>query len=145
MRCKSITQKGSRCRRQCNNSHGYCHIHSDDCPICLNNLASHDDVCKLRCGHTFHSGCLYQWNYQDCRCPCCRTAVLTPRRVEVYHHGSYDTSIVERGHIQKYIRDDLFSKCYTTKIRLNWGDTFVEVYDMLNNTHVENLDIKIFE
>jgi hypothetical protein len=144
MRCASLTQKGSRCKRLCINSHGKCHIHSDDCPICLCNLASQGDVCTLRCGHSFHSECIYKWNYKDCRCPCCRSAVLTPRRVDVYHRGVFDTNDINTGGVQHYIVTRLFTKCYTNKVTFNWSAESIDVYDMLSESVIDNVDIKDF-
>lgn len=144
MRCKVVTRLGKLCKNSCNNSHGKCHIHSDDCPICLRNLACYDDICELRCGHTFHSSCLYEWNYQDCRCPCCRTAVLTPRRIEIYHSGSYDPYTIDKSNIHVYASTVMLEKCRTTKVRMDWNTSHIDVYDMLTDRIFDNLDIKIF-
>jgi hypothetical protein len=43
------------------------------CAICLENLAR---PIRLRCGHTFHGGCLEEWLARRMICPVCRAAVL---------------------------------------------------------------------
>lgn len=144
MRCKIVTVTGRQCKNNCNNNHGKCHIHSDDCTICLRNLACHDDVCQLRCGHTFHSDCLYRWNYQDCRCPCCRSAVLTPRRIEIYHTGCYDTYIINKSNIHTYVSTVMLEICKTNKVRMDWVDGKIIVYDVLSERVIDNLDANIF-
>ena len=144
MRCTAVTCNGKRCKLTSSNSHDKCHIHSDDCPVCLTNLACNDDICKLRCGHLFHSSCVFKWNNHDCRCPCCRAAVLTPRRIEVYHHGSYDSYNLNRATIHAYATTSMLDICVTNKVKMIWNDNDIDIYDMLTNRFIENLDIKIF-
>ena len=128
MRCTSITKRGDRCQLSGTSMYEKCHVHSDDCPICLCKLSS-DDVCRLRCGHCFHSSCLYTWNYRDYRCPSCRSAVLTPRRVKVYHYGTYDIDAVNEYMIHNYITTEMLDIHRTSKLALRWIDSTVEIYD----------------
>jgi hypothetical protein len=52
---------------------------SDDCPICLSKIDLKEPITTLKCGHTLHSRCLYNYvnNTQDVdlRCPSCREPI----------------------------------------------------------------------
>jgi hypothetical protein len=52
-----------------NNSYG------EECPICLEifgELENKNDLCTLRCGHSFHIKCVSDWALKDPTCPTCR-------------------------------------------------------------------------
>jgi len=49
-----------------------CPEHSPPCPICLVGVGVGDDVSQMRCGHTFHSCCIYGWLDIKRNCPMCR-------------------------------------------------------------------------
>ena len=38
-----------------------CLSHSDNCSICLDKLGVGDDTAMMKCGHQYHSTCLYKW------------------------------------------------------------------------------------
>lgn len=42
------------------------------CPICIDNIVTDDEICKLPCGHYFHSDCIYQWILEKNVCPLCK-------------------------------------------------------------------------
>ncbi|KAH8087761.1 ubiquitin-protein transferase [Aureococcus anophagefferens] len=53
-----------------------------DCSICLEKLADGDDVTTvLRCGHSFHAGCLDAWLRRKFSCPLCKSRARRRSRV----------------------------------------------------------------
>ena len=46
----------------------------DDCPICMDILASRE-ISRLRCGHSFHKTCVDEWLAEHRTCPMCRANV----------------------------------------------------------------------
>ena len=47
---------------------------TDDCPICMSVLGSRE-IARLRCGHSFHKGCVDEWLAEHRTCPMCRANV----------------------------------------------------------------------
>ena len=43
------------------------------CVICLNNFNIGDNISTLKCKHTFHYDCLFDWIKLKPECPLCRT------------------------------------------------------------------------
>ena len=52
----------------------------EDCPICMENIDTNEIV--THCGHTFHQGCLMEWNHHNTTCPMCRAELGTGQRDE---------------------------------------------------------------
>ena len=47
-------------------------IQSDDiCPVCQENLAQTQEVCKLACSHTYCASCIKTWLSKSKKCPVC--------------------------------------------------------------------------
>ena len=44
------------------------------CPICTADMFP-ETVCRLNCGHTFHSACVQYWKSINDSCPVCREPV----------------------------------------------------------------------
>ena len=56
----------------------------DRCPISQNNFKKNDIITKLpKCGHIFHSECLFKWLYQKEECPMCRAEDIFENKIEV--------------------------------------------------------------
>jgi len=47
----------------------------DECTICVSELEDREKVRTLRCGHTFHVGCIDKWIVVNLKCPNCRENV----------------------------------------------------------------------
>lgn len=47
-----------------------------ECPICLVEYESDDEMLELSCGHLAHSKCLTRWLNQKSNCPMCRQPLL---------------------------------------------------------------------
>ena len=75
VRCSARLPSGRRCKCHAANGLTECYNHSSDCPVCLEKLGSHDEVCTLGCGHLFHATCMYKWLETTHTCPCCRQSV----------------------------------------------------------------------
>ena len=43
----------------------------DECIICLNNLEKNDNATLLKCGHVYHTQCIYAWFERKKTCPIC--------------------------------------------------------------------------
>jgi hypothetical protein len=52
-------------------------ISNEECIICLDYLSEAESSTLLKCGHTFHSGCIYAWFIynKNNRCPICNTYI----------------------------------------------------------------------
>ena len=44
----------------------------DTCPICLETTKLGEEVCTLKCTHTFHNQCISRWVMRKSTCPYCR-------------------------------------------------------------------------
>lgn len=42
------------------------------CPVCLEDLTTGIEFCKLRCSHVFHTSCIDRWCETSKTCPYCR-------------------------------------------------------------------------
>lgn len=51
---------------------------NNDCPVCLDKI-THNNYCKIPCGHTFHSTCIIRCNN---KCPMCRTTICEEDELE---------------------------------------------------------------
>ena len=49
---------------------------SNECPICLAEFKSGDNLKKLPCGHLFHKNCIQSWFIRKMICPNCKTSVI---------------------------------------------------------------------
>ena len=50
--------------------------HTEKCNICLDLLATDQEVIKLPCEHIYHSECILEWlDKYNYKCPCCRNEV----------------------------------------------------------------------
>eukprot|EP00741_Cyanophora_paradoxa_P002226 tig00000571_g2158.t1 len=49
----------------------------NECPVCREEFALHQDVRKMECGHVFHDDCLIQWLERHNTCPLCRHELPT--------------------------------------------------------------------
>ena len=99
VRCCATTLKGTRCRHTTHivkdskdKDYYYCHTHihnedNPDCVICLKQVHG-NKVCKLECGHVFHTKCIKEWlttqiassfNVEASTCPMCRHVVSIDR------------------------------------------------------------------
>jgi len=38
------------------------HFSIEECSICLENMDRYKEIIKLRCNHTFHIKCIYEWS-----------------------------------------------------------------------------------
>ena len=47
----------------------------EDCPICMDSLQK-TDLVVTRCGHSFHSSCLFKHLSKHDNCPCCRGIIV---------------------------------------------------------------------
>ena len=45
---------------------------TDECAICLQDIAPHERLKQLPCGHALHAKCLRRWLQRSRQCPCCR-------------------------------------------------------------------------
>jgi len=43
----------------------------DECIICLNILEKDDNATLIKCGHVYHSQCIYTWFLKKQVCPIC--------------------------------------------------------------------------
>lgn len=43
----------------------------DECIICLNNLEKNENATLLKCGHVYHTQCIYGWFLKKKVCPIC--------------------------------------------------------------------------
>ncbi|MHA1683324.1 MAG: E3 ubiquitin-protein ligase RNF103 [Promethearchaeota archaeon] len=50
-------------------------IPCESCPICQERFKFTDFIRVLRCGHSFHAHCLYNWLVRNAHCPFCRRHV----------------------------------------------------------------------
>lgn len=139
-RCNARTQRGTRCRGHCSNGLNTCHIHADECPICLSGLAYGDDCSTLTCGHKFHAGCIYNWLDRDHRCPVCRTALRKPT---LYVHFDFTntsgTTVDDIHHILSRLYGD--GKLNTDRVYVLVSNNIIRVHDYQTNTliHTERL------
>lgn len=46
----------------------------NECPICMNHLASATATILIKCGHLFHEHCIQPWLITNDSCPICRTS-----------------------------------------------------------------------
>lgn len=70
----SSVLEASRCRaRQLTDSGG---VRGACCTICLESLASAEDLCVLGCMHGFHGACVEAWLASRGTCPNCRTYAI---------------------------------------------------------------------
>jgi len=49
---------------------------SDECIICISEFEDDELITKLKCGHVYHKGCVYEWFKQKSECPCCRDKAI---------------------------------------------------------------------
>jgi Ring finger domain len=61
-----------------------------ECPICYEDLKM-IDITITKCGHTFHSSCMFRALEQNLDCPMCRCQLLAPQEEEE-EEGSDDDS-----------------------------------------------------
>ncbi len=65
-----------------------------ECPICMEIIEDQFDKTITKCGHTFHSTCIFEnisttWKLE---CPCCRGELVDTKK-EKSHVDSYDVSL----------------------------------------------------
>eukprot|EP00931_Biecheleriopsis_adriatica_P091874 TRINITY_DN65738_c0_g1_i1.p1 TRINITY_DN65738_c0_g1~~TRINITY_DN65738_c0_g1_i1.p1 ORF type:complete len:296 (-),score=71.74 TRINITY_DN65738_c0_g1_i1:88-912(-) len=61
----------ARGRQACSDTGAAC-----TCSVCLDSLKPDDDVCTLRCFHSFHGDCIEHWLWSRQTCPNCRLPCL---------------------------------------------------------------------
>lgn len=47
------------------------------CPICTDDFEPDVKACRLPCGHSFHTDCIFPWLRRTCTCPLCREELPT--------------------------------------------------------------------
>ena len=79
------------CSRACQRrdwSQWHSRVHSrrlcGDCTICMDPVYS-DQEQRLRCGHSFHSGCVSVWLKRQGTCPLCRAQICAPEVRDTPH------------------------------------------------------------
>jgi hypothetical protein len=85
-RCQGITLGGSRCKKNCKETHCWIHQKSDECGICLEPI---NKCIELECKHKFCESCINEWicvskNYN---CPTCRLAVSDKIKADAFNWG----------------------------------------------------------
>ena len=72
------------------------------CPICFENIEPSDEL-KLKCNHSFHLKCIYQWTTNNLTCPYCRSnlKIITDLRDTVDNSINYQ---FKKKHKCKYIK-----------------------------------------
>lgn len=53
----------------------------DECIICYNKLDI-DDI-PQKCGHIFHTLCLYKWILESDNCPVCRSTLINKNKFKI--------------------------------------------------------------
>lgn len=48
-----------------------------ECPICIDDIVTNDEISKLPCGHYFHSDCIYTWVLEKNVCPLCKMEAVS--------------------------------------------------------------------
>ena len=46
-------------------------ILNNECIICLDKFYKNDNICIIKCGHIYHTSCLYTWFLKKQTCPLC--------------------------------------------------------------------------
>lgn len=64
----------------------------NECPICIAEYISEDELVTLNCKHLFHVKCIDDWLKKQPRCPCCREEHLLPHEGDITISADLDFS-----------------------------------------------------
>ena len=84
--CGALTKKDTKCVRKVPFKDCKCYQHCDkdaitQCTICLDDIAPEQKI-KLKCHHTFHEKCIFNWLKKKRECPLCRQKITDRKTLQ---------------------------------------------------------------